>query len=111
MSRITPPSGYLNWNTYIEDQADASSDQSIAARRLIKRDIKLGMIASQERYAGGDSSSNSWRDYNDYESPGTVAPAVGRPWLTDATDHLSQFQTETGGNTIATEDNNEITAE
>jgi hypothetical protein len=111
MSRIAPPSGYVNWNQYIEAQANASVDQSIAARRLIKRNIKLGMIASQERYANGNSNSPSWRVYNDYEPPGTVSPAIGHPWLTDATDHLAQFQTEDGLNTIATEDNNEITAE
>jgi Ni/Co efflux regulator RcnB len=111
MSRIAPPSGYITWNQYIEAQANASPDQSIVARRLIKRNIKLSMIASEERYASGDTTSPSWRVYNDYESPGTMSPAIGHPWLTDATDHLSQFQSEDGVYTIATEDSNEITAE
>lgn len=111
MSRIAPPSGYLSWNTYSNDQADASLDQSITARRLIKRNIKLNQIASEERYAGGDTTSPSWRVYNDYETPGTVSPATGRPWLTDATDALAQFQMEGSTDTIATENNKEITAE
>ena len=109
MARIAPPLGYYNWTTYIEDQVVGITDPAI--RRQIKKDIKLGFIASEERYAGGDTTSPSWRVYNDYETPGTVAPAIGRPWLTDATDHLDQFQTEDGVDTIATEDSNEITAE
>lgn len=113
MSRVPIPHEYAvaNWNQYIEEQADINPDQSISARRLVKRNIKLSQIASVERYANGDTTSPSWRVYNDYESPGTVSPAIGHPWLTDATDHLAQFQTEDGLNTIATEDNNEITAE
>jgi len=72
MSRINPPAGYANWNTYIEAMADASSDQSITNRRKIKRDIKLGMIAAIER------STN--RINHTYNSPGTVAPAPHHPW-------------------------------
>lgn len=54
MSRIPIPDGYNSWNEYIEAQADASVDQSRAARMLVKRDIKLGMIAQTERQAAGN---------------------------------------------------------
>ena len=80
MARIDPPEGYLNWNSYIETQADLSPDQSIEARRLIKRDIKLGMIAGVERSADGDETNPRFRLYNRYISPGTVSPSVGHPW-------------------------------
>lgn len=72
MSRITPPIGYNNWNSYIEAMANASPDQSIAARRVVKRNIKLGMIASVERSAN--------RIHYTYVAPGTTAPAPHRPW-------------------------------
>lgn len=80
MARITPPVGYTSWNVYIEDQADAAPDQSLAGRRLVKRDIKLDMIAEVERQAGGDTNSPSYREYNIYTSPGTVSPDEGHPW-------------------------------
>lgn len=81
MARITPPLGYDSWNVYIEDQADASLDQSLAARRLVKRDIKLDLVAEVERQAGGNTSSPSYRVYNTYISPGTVSPDVAHPWI------------------------------
>jgi len=80
MSEITPPIGYTTWNQYIEDQANASADQSIEARRLVKRNIKLGQIAQIERQAGGDITSPSYREYNVYVTPGTVSPTIGHPW-------------------------------
>ena len=82
MARLPVPSGYTSWNQYIEAMADASPDQSIEARRLIKRDIKLGMIASVERTAGGDTTSPSYRVNHIYESPGTKSPVLGHPWTT-----------------------------
>lgn len=81
MSKITPPIGYSSWNQYIEDQADASIDQSIDSRRLVKRNIKLGQIAQVERQAGGDITSPSYREYNVYIAPGTVSPTTGHPWI------------------------------
>jgi hypothetical protein len=78
--RIPPPIGYDTWNAYIEAQADLSPDQSLEGRRLVKRDIKLGMIAQVERQAGGDTSSPSYRPYNVYTSPGTLSPTDGHPW-------------------------------
>jgi len=75
------PLGYTSWNVYIEEQADESPDQSIEARRLIKRNIKLEQIAQEIRQAGGDTSSPSYRPYNIYETPGTFSPAEGHPWL------------------------------
>ena len=79
MSRITPPAG-KTWNQYIEEQADALADQSIAARRLKKRDIKLGQIAHYERAAGGDTSNPRYREYNKYTSPGTKSPTLPHPF-------------------------------
>lgn len=81
MARIDPPVGYSSWNVYIEEQADLSPDQSIESRRLIKRDIKLGMIAEIERQANGNELSPSYRPYNVYISPGTSSPTLGHPWL------------------------------
>ena len=80
MSRIAPPAGYSSWNTYINAQADASPDQSRAARTKIKRDIKLSQIAQVERQAGGNTASPSYRALNKYNSPGTVSPIIGHPW-------------------------------
>ena len=77
MSRVTPPAG-KTWNQYIEEQADASADQSLAARRLVKRNIKLNSIAKAERQQA--SPSPSYRQYNKYSSPGTVSPNEGHPW-------------------------------
>lgn len=79
MSQIPPPMGYDSWNVYIEEQANLSPDQSIEARRLVKRDIKLGMIAQVERQQVG---TNSYRPYNVYVSPGTTSPDEGHPWTT-----------------------------
>jgi hypothetical protein len=81
MSRISPPLGFTSWNKYIERSADISADQSIEGRRLIKRNIKLGLIASVERYANGDITNFSYRPYNNYVSPGTTSLATGHPWL------------------------------
>jgi hypothetical protein len=80
MARVSPPDGYSSWNVYIEAQADASLDQSRAARMLIKRDIKLGDIAETDRQAGGDTTKVSYREYNVYNSPGTVSPTIAHPW-------------------------------
>ena len=80
MARINPPIGYDSWNVYIEEQADASLDQSRAARALIKRDIKLGQIASVDRAAGGDVTKVNYREYNAYNTPGTASPTPVHPW-------------------------------
>lgn len=111
MARIAPPFGYDSWNVYIEAMADASIDQSTAARRLIKRDIKLGMIASQERFASGNTASPSYRPYHVYETPGTFSPAIGHPWLTEVIDHLAEVLLENGVDWLGTEDGNQIITE
>lgn len=80
MSRVLPPPGYATWNAYIEEQANLSSDQSLESRRLIKRNIKLGMIAQAERQAGGDINNPRYRQYNVYSAPGTISPSTGHPW-------------------------------
>ena len=98
MARLDPPPGYTSWNVYIEEQADLLPDQSIEARRLIKRDIKLGMIAAIDRQAGEDFTLARFRPYNRYLSPGTVSPDTGHPWLLDpAYDIDEQMLLETGG--------------
>ena len=74
MSRITVPSGYTSWNAYIQAMVDATP-VDIDARRALKRDIKLGMIAAIERSAGGDTSSPSYRIYHTYDPL-----AGGYPW-------------------------------
>ena len=42
-----------------------------------RRDYKLANIAAVDRQQVG---TPSYREYNQYTSPGTVAPAEGRPW-------------------------------
>lgn len=85
MASIPPPVGYSNWNAFIEEQANLSPDQSIEARRLIKRDIKLGTISTASR-ASIDITSPSYRPYNVYVSPGTKSPTPGAPWLLAGTE-------------------------
>ena len=70
MSRVPPPSGYPTWNAYIEAQADASPDQSMSARRAIKKSIKETMIATPQR-----TQDNRPDTYT-----GAVSPTIGRPW-------------------------------
>ena len=53
MARITVPSGYTSWNTYIQAMVDAAP-VDIDARRELKRGIKLRMIAAVERSAAGE---------------------------------------------------------
>lgn len=78
MARVAPPLGYTSWNVYIEDQVAGIVD--IDERRLVKRDIKLGMVAQVERQAGGDVTSPSYRANNVYSTPGTKSPVIGHPW-------------------------------
>lgn len=70
MARIPVPPGYDSWNDYIERVAGNNKAQ--------RRNIKLGDIAQVERQL----PAPSYRQYNIYVAPGTVAPAVGRPWIT-----------------------------
>ena len=74
MARITVPSGYTSWNTYIQAMVDAAP-VDIDARRELKRGIKLRMIAAVERSAAGDVSSPSYRIHHTY-NPVTG----GHPW-------------------------------
>lgn len=104
MARITPPMGYDNWDTYINEQADLSPDQSIEARRLIKRDIKLGMIAQIERQL----SEPSYRQYNQYSSPGIYAPYEGRPFTIDPLYTTEVELALEDGSVLSTEDGDEL---
>jgi len=87
MAQTPPPNGFTSWNDYIEQAADASLDQSITARRLIKRDIKLGMIAAAQRL-----TDSRYDARNTYVSPGTRSPSPGHPW----TSTVSQISAESG---------------
>jgi len=82
MTRIAVPVGYTSWNAYIEAQANATSPQTIEQRRLVKRNIKLGMESAVDRQAGGNTSAPNYRPYNNYTSPGTHSPSTGHPWTT-----------------------------
>lgn len=42
-----------------------------------RRDLKLSLAAAKRQQVG----TNGFRQYNIYESPGTVSPEEGRPWL------------------------------
>lgn len=108
MARVTPPSPYVSWNVYIRDRLNGLV--GIEERRQFKRDIKLERIASVERYANGDTTSPSYREYNIYETPGTVSPTPVHPWLSTATNTLSELLTE-DGDYITTEDGYEIATE
>ena len=110
MARIAPPAPYTTWNTYIKAMVNLAPDQTIAGRRLVKRNIKLEEIAAVERYANGNSASLSYRPYHIYETPGTFSPATAHPWLTEVTDHIAEILLETG-EYLGTEDNNELSAE
>jgi hypothetical protein len=82
MTRIAVPVGYTSWNAYIEAQANAATPQTIEHRRLVKRNIKLGMEAAIDKQAGGNTLAPNYRPYNVYTTPGTVSPATGHPWTT-----------------------------
>ena len=98
MARVTPPTT-STWNVYIKAQVEASPDKSLAARRLIKRTIKLEKIAQVERLARGSNTATNFRSNNIYVSPGTRSPTPHSPWgsLTFAyQDDLSKNQTTFG---------------
>jgi hypothetical protein len=42
-----------------------------------RRNLKLALAQTKRQMAG----TNGYRQYNKYVSPGTVAPAIGRPWV------------------------------
>lgn len=69
MARVPVPAGYDSWNDYIKQTAGADKTQ--------RRNIKLGQIAQVER----QYPAPSYREYNVYVPPGTVAPAIARPWI------------------------------
>lgn len=72
MARVPVPAGYDSWNDYIA--------QTAGNDKTARRNIKLGQIAQVERHY----PAPSYREYNIYVAPGTVAPAVGRPWYPSA---------------------------
>jgi len=95
MARVTPLTS-ATWNVYIKAQVDALPDQSMTARRLFKRNLKLEKIAQVERLARGSNTATNFRSNNIYVPPGTRSPAPHSPWsnLTFAyQDDLSKSQT------------------
>lgn len=72
MARVPVPPGYDSWNDYIKTVAGND--------KAARRNIKLGQEAQIERHY----PAPSYREYNIYVAPGTVAPAVGRPWYPSA---------------------------
>jgi hypothetical protein len=72
------PNGYTSWNDYIKKTADATP-VDIDARRALKRAIKLGQIASVERFAGGVITSPSYRVRHVYDSVtnSLIADSIG----------------------------------
>lgn len=46
------------------------------ATKLKRRNDKLALAKTKRQAVG----TNGYRQYNKYTSPGTVAPAEGRPW-------------------------------
>jgi len=99
MAKVSPPTTSTTWNVYIKTQTDALPDQSLAARRLFKRNLKLEKIAQVERLARGANTATNFRSNNIYVSPGTRSPTPHSPWgsLTFAyQDGLSNSQTTFG---------------
>jgi hypothetical protein len=98
MARVTPLTS-STWNVYIKAQTDALPDQSMTARRLFKRNLKLEKIAQVERLARGLTTATNFRSNNIYVPPGTRSPTPHSPWgsLTFAyQDGLSKSQTTFG---------------
>lgn len=57
---------------------EVSGDGSnTAATKLKRRNDKLALAQAKRQAVG----TPGYRQYNVYETPGTVAPAEGRPWL------------------------------
>lgn len=57
----------------------ASNGISTHLPKSERRDLKL-LLAQLKRKANGDTNAPYYRQYNNYTSPGTVAPIIGRPW-------------------------------
>jgi hypothetical protein len=73
------PSGYSNWNEYIEEQgATVAAAQSITFQEG-KATVKLLDVASPGRT---DPNSPDYMIYNQFTTwaARTVSPTTGRPW-------------------------------
>jgi hypothetical protein len=68
-----------------------------------RRDLKLAIAAAKRQLAG----TIGYRQYNVYESPGTVAPEEGRPWLLYPSGPASLILLEDGSE-LMTEDNKNL---
>ena len=54
-----------------------AQNQISTSPKADRRDLKLALAASKRQQTG----TNGYRQYNVYESPGTVSPEEGRPWI------------------------------
>ena len=64
-----------------------------------RKDLKLALASAKRQQA----DTNGYRQYNVYESPGTVSPEEGRPWLLFASGPASLLLAEDGSE-LMTED-------
>ena len=79
MALPATPSGYSNWNAYIEEQgAVIAAAQSLTLQQG-KASVKLLNVASPGRT---DPNSPDYMIYNVFTTwpARTVSPTIGRPW-------------------------------
>jgi len=70
-----------------------------------RRGLKMALASTKRQ----TSNTNGYRQYNVYESPGTVAPTVGRPWLLYPTVGVTtSYLTAENGNPLMTETNDNL---
>lgn len=69
-----------------------------------RRDLKMALASNKRQQV----STNGYRQYNVYESPGTVAPTVGRPWLLYPTVSATSYLTTENGDPLTTENNDNL---
>jgi hypothetical protein len=55
----------------------AQNEISTSIPKSNRRDLKLALAAAKRQQVG----TNGYRQFNVYESPGTVSPEEGHPWL------------------------------
>lgn len=70
----------------------AQNEISTSIPKSSRKDLKLALASAKRQQVG----TNGYRQYNVYESPGTVSPEEGRPWLLAASGPASFILTEDG---------------
>lgn len=81
MSLPPTPDGYSNWNEYITENAPSLMVSQGLTFQEAKASLKLLDVAMPVRQ---DIGTPSYREYNVFTTwaDRTVAPTVGRPWVT-----------------------------